>query len=258
MKKRISVSLFRIVKWLIWLFYPKIQVVGAENLPGEPAVIVGNHCLMNGPICAEIHFPVERYTWCVGEMMHLKEVPGYAFEDFWSRKPRRSRWFYRLLSYIIAPLSVLLFNNANTIPVYRDMRMMSTFRSSIARMQEGASIVIFPEHDQKHNHIVHQFQEGFVNIAQLYYKKTGRELSFVPLYIAPRLKKMFLGKPIRYCAANPMDQERRRICDYLMNEITQIAVSLPRHRVVPYRNIPRKHYPYNIPVEVTSNEKTGC
>jgi len=86
-------------------------------------------------------------------------------------------------------------------------------------------------------------------VAKLYYRKTGKELSFVPLYIAPKLKKMYLGKPIRFCAANPMEEERRRICDYLMREITEIAVSLPEHTVVPYRNIPKKLYPSNIPKE---------
>jgi len=34
-----------------------------------------------------------------------------------------------------------------------------------------------------------------------------------------------------------------------MREITEIAVSLPEHTVVPYRNIPKKLYPSNIPKE---------
>ena len=108
-------------------------------------------------------------------------------------------------------------------------------------------MVIFPEHDVPHNHIICQFQDKFIDIARLYYKKTGKELCFVPLYIAPFLRKMYLGKPIRFCATNPMDEERKRICDYLMSQITEIACALPEHRVVPYKNIPRKDYPSNIP-----------
>jgi hypothetical protein len=30
-----------------------------------------------------------------------------------------------------------------------------------------------------------------------------------------------------------------------MESITQIAFDLPRHRVIPYRNIPKKEYPFN-------------
>lgn len=255
-KKRIS-PLYKLVKWLVRVFYPKIEVVGAENLPEEPAMIVGNHSQMNGPIACELYFPGSRYTWTAGQMMHLKEVPAYAFQDFWSQKPKYTHWFYKLLSYMIAPLSVLVFNNAQTIGVYRDARIISTFKTTVNRLTEGAHVVVFPEHDQPHNHILCDFQDKFIDIAKLYYKKTGKELSFVPLYIAPRLKKMYLGKPIRFCASNPMDEERRRICDYLMSEITHIACALPVHTVVPYRNIPKKEYPTNIPKEVAVHESTG-
>ncbi|MDO5153720.1 MAG: hypothetical protein Q4D50_10245 [Eubacteriales bacterium] len=254
-EKKIS-PVYRVIKWLVWLFYPKIEVVGEENLPQEEAVIVGNHTQMNGPIACELYCPGKHYTWCAGQMMHLKEVPAYAYQDFWSRKPKGVRWFYKLLSYLIAPLSVCIFNNADTIGVYHDTRILSTFKTTVARLQEGARVVIFPEHDVPHNHILCEFQDKFIDIAKLYYKRTKKELAFVPLYIAPALRKMYLGKPIRFCAANPMEEERRRICEYLMKEITEIACSLPEHRVVPYNNIPKREYPTNLSKEET-HEKTG-
>ena len=69
--------------------------------------------------------------------MHLKEVPAYAFRDFWSQKPKWTHWFYKILSYIITPLAVCIFNNAHTIPVWHDTRLVSTFRTSMQRLQEG-------------------------------------------------------------------------------------------------------------------------
>jgi len=235
--------MYKFIKWLVWVFYPKMEVAGQENLPQEPAIIVSNHAQMNGPIACELYFPGRRYTWCAGQMMHLKDVPEYAFQDFWADKPKYIRWFYRLLSYIIAPLSVCVFNNADTIGVYHDTRIISTFKTTVKRLSEGANVVIFPEHDAPHNQIVCQFQDRFVDVAKLYYKRTGKELPFVPMYIAPDLKGMYLGKPIRYRADNAVEEERRRICEYLMGEITDIARSLPEHTVVPYHNIPRKQYP---------------
>lgn len=248
--------LYRIIKRLVRTFYIKYEVEGMENLPDEPCIVVGNHTQMHGPLASELYFPGYSYTWCAGEMMHLKEVPEYAFTDFWSQKPKYTHWFYKLLSYLIAPLAVCIFNNANTIGVYRDGRIISTFRETVKRLNEGASVVIFPEHDVKYNNIVYEFQEGFVDIARLYYKRTGKELTFVPLYIAPNLHKMYLGKPIRFRSSAPKAEEHARICQYLMDEITQIARSLPEHTVVPYRNIPKKDYPFNIPREVT-HEKAG-
>lgn len=256
MNERKVSPVYKVIKWLVKVFYPKIEVVGVDNLPDEPVMVVGNHTQMNGPIACELYFPGNRYTWCAGEMMHLKDVPAYAYKDFWSNKPKYIRWFYKLLSYIIAPLSVCVFNNAQTIGVYHDARIISTFKQTVQRLQEGSSVVIFPEHDVPHNHIICQFQDKFIDIAKLYYKRTKKELAFVPLYIAPTLKKMYLGKPIRFCAANPMEEERTRICEYLMKEITEIAISLPEHTVVPYNNIPKKDYPSNIPKE-GAYEKAG-
>ena len=189
--------------------------------------------------------------------MHLKAVPEYAFRDFWSQKPKWTHPFYKLLSYVIAPLSVCVFNNARTIGVYHDTRIISTFKNTVKKLQEGKSVVIFPEHDVKHNHIIYDFQDKFIDIAKLYYKKTGKELSFVPMYIAPKLKKIFLGKPIPFRATEPMDAERSRICNYLMAEITAIAEAQPEHTVVPYRNIPKKAYPSNILKENTYEKTCG-
>jgi len=248
--------LFRVTKWLVRVFYIKYEVEGLENLPDEPCIVVGNHTQMHGPLASELYFPGHSYTWCAGQMMNLKEVPEYAFTDFWSQKPQYTHPVYKLLSYLIAPLAVCIFNNANTIGVYRDGRIITTFKETVKRLNEGASVVIFPEHDVKYNNIVYEFQEGFVDIARLYYRRTGKELAFVPLYIAPKLHKMYLGKPIRFNAAAPKGEEPKRICSYLMDEITQMARSLPEHTVVPYRNIPKKYYPSNLSKEVP-HEKAG-
>lgn len=235
-----------------------MELVGTENLPEEASIIVGNHSQIHGPLACEMYFPGKRYTWCAGQMMHLKEVPKYAFQDFWSQKPKYTHWFYKILSYLIAPLSVFVFRNANTIAVYKDSRVVATFKNTISKLQEGANVVLFPEYDKKFNHILYDFQDKFIDVARLYYKKTGLELAFVPMYVAPNLRKMYLGKPIRFCAANPMEQERSRIRHYLMTEITEIACSLPQHTVIPYRNIPKRDYPSNIRREVASSEKAGC
>lgn len=244
-EKKKGAKVYAIIRWLVKCFYPKMAVVGEENLPDEPVIIVGNHSQMNGPIVGELYVPGEPYIWCAGEMMHMKDVPEYAFRDFWSGKPKWLQPGYKLLSYIIAPLSVCIFNNARTVGVYHDSRILSTFKNTVKLLQDGKSIVIYPEHNAEHNHIVCDFQVKFVDVAKLYYKKTGKELAFVPMYIAPRLKMLCFGKPTRFDATASMDAERSRICEYLMDEITAIAEGLPVHTVVPYNNIPKKDYPKN-------------
>lgn len=249
--------LYKIIKKTIWFFYPKIRVEGQENLPDEPAIIVGNHTQLHGPIVAELYCPGDHYTWCAGQMMHKEDVAEYAFQDFWSQKPGYTHWFYRIAAHLITPLSVCIFNNANTIGVYHDTRIIGTFKNTVKCLQEGANVVIFPEHDVKYNHIVYDFQDKFIDVAKLYYKRTGKEVCFVPLYIAPKRRSIHFGKPIRFRADAPAEQERQRIKSYLMEEITQVACALPEHTVVPYRNIPKKDYPTNIPKE-DNHESAHC
>ena len=251
-----TTRIYRVLRFFIRLFSPKYTLRGTEHLPAGPCVIVGNHSQMFGPIAAELYTPGKHDVWCAGEMMTWKEVPAYAYRDFWSKKPRAFRWFYKLLSYAITPLAVCLFNNAHTVPVYHDTRLITTYRRSIERLEAGSSIVIFPEHYDEHNNIVHDFQDKFVDLARFYYKKSGKELLFVPVYIAPQLSLMCFGEPVRFDAAAPIAGERRRICDALMDRITDIALSLPEHTVVPYPNIPKREYPKNIPLEVKCHEKT--
>lgn len=239
---KLSRLIFIIVRWLVRLFYGKTEIVGAEKLPKTNAIVVANHSQMNGPIVGELFMPENCYIWCAGQMMKAREVPGYAYADFWSEKPKWTRPFFKVLSYIIAPLASCLFNNARTVAVYRDSRVISTFRETVGLLKEDKNILIFPEKNETHNNILYKFQESFVDVAKLYYKRTGTELTFVPMYIAPKLRKTYIGKGITYNGKSNTDEERTRIAQYLSSEITEMARNLPEHTVIPYRNVPKKNY----------------
>ncbi len=250
MGKRISALLYRFIRFMVWVFYPKTKVEGLEHLPEGPCLVVGNHAQMHGPIACELYFPGKHFTWCAGEMMRLREVPDYAFRDFWRDKPRTIRWLFRLFSYLIAPIAVCVFNNAGCIAVNRDVRVMSTFRETLQRLREGGRVIIFPEKDSPGNGILWEFQDRFVDVARMYWRQTGEALSFVPLYVAPARRTLYLGEALTFDPAGEAAGERQRIARGLSDAITGLARSLPRHRVVPYRPMPKKQYPYNDASEV--------
>ncbi len=237
--------LFRVLRWFVLRLTPEYRLYGTDQLPEEPCVLVGNHSQMYGPLAAEFYMPRRHYTWCVGEMMNRQEVPAYAYEDFWPRKQKGLRWYYRLLSHLVAVPLPYILTNAHTIPVYHDARVMTTFRKSVGQLQSGADIVIFPESHQPYNGILWHFQEHFTDLAKLYYRKTGSAVCFVPMYVAPKLGSIHFGEPVRYCPEAPDGAERKRICEAMMTSITEIAVSLPEHTVIPYPNIPKREYPLN-------------
>ena len=160
-------------------------------------------------------------------------------------KPKALHWFYHLLSHVIAPLAEYVFTHANTIPVYHDARVITTFRQSIQRLQEGADIVIFPESYDPYSGIIWKFHEHFADVAKLYCSRTGEAVCFVPMYTAPRLAGLYFGEPVRYNPEAPEEEERKRICRAMQEAITGLAKTLPEHTVVPYVNIPKKEYPKN-------------
>ena len=238
-------ALYKFLYKIVGLVYRPFTVVGRENLPAESCVIVGNHSQLHGPLGMEFYAARPRFTWCNHEMMSFKEAPNYTFTDFWSKKPASVRWLFKIVSYLIAPLCVLLFNNAKTIPVYHDNRLLETFRQSVKRLEEGNDVVIFPECYTPHNNIVYDFQKGFAETALFYRRKTGRDLSFVPMYLCPARREIHYGKPVTFDSSKPPKEETEAVRVYLMDAITAMAVALPRHRVVPYPNKPKKEYPYN-------------
>ncbi|MCR5311687.1 MAG: hypothetical protein K6E32_09790 [Lachnospiraceae bacterium] len=240
---------YRFIRHLVWMFSPKYKIYGEENLPEDgPCVIVGNHSHMYGPIAGELYIPGKHATWCIGDMMDPKTVSAYAYRDFWSKKPLWIRWFFKILSYIIPPIADIVFNSAHTIPVYHDMRIVKTFKETTEELSKGVRVVIFPECYDEYNNIVHMFQNRFIDIAKMYRKKTGKDLTFVPMYLAPLLKRIEFGKPIKFDSEVPAEEERERIAKYLMDEITALAAALPEHTVVPYPNVSKKHYPKSLPI----------
>ncbi len=248
--------LCRLIRKAVDLVYPKMELVGLENIPGEPCVLVGNHSQAHGAIVTEERLPFDHYTWCASQMMDKEEVSDYAFQDFWSDKPKSSQWLFWIISRIIKYPAVYIMTHARTIPVYRDSRCLTTFRRSMEKLQEGFHLVIFPECREEYNHILYEFQDRFIDLARMYYNKTGKSLQFVPMYLAPKLKKIFFGAPIRFDPEAPKAAERQRIKQALMDSITAIAEAQPLHTVIPYRNISPKLYPQNIPCEVSHHEKT--
>ncbi len=238
--------LYHVLKRFVRILTPRYEIVGTENIPDEPCIIAGNHSQAYGPIAVGLYQPGRRAIWCDAEMLDRKKVPDYSYKVFWSEKPGYIRWLYRILGYLIAPLSEYVFNSEYTVPVYRDLRIIGTFHKSVRYLMEGLNIVIFPECYDEHNNIVHEFNQGFVDVASLYYRKTHKDLAFVPLYIAPYLKKMYYGEPVVFDHEAPIEEEHKRICGELMDGITEMAVKLPRHKVVPFPNVPKRNYPENI------------
>lgn len=246
--------MFRFVKWIVYLILPKFKLEGLENLPSEECIIVSNHAQANAPGGFEIYMDEPFSIWCTGEMMNKDEVVEYSYKDFFGYKPKFIRWFFKFLCIIFKPLFLLIFTNAHTIPVYFDARSLATFRKSVNLMLQHYKIIITPETYDKYNNIINSYRSNYIDLGRLYYSKAKKDISFVPCYVCPALKRFYFGKPIYYNSNNDPALERERITKYLMEETTNIAKNLPKHKVTPYENVPKRKYLYNTPVYEITNQ----
>ena len=231
--------IYKICAFFLKFSHRKTQYIGLENLPKEPCIIAGNHAQLHGPINAEFYFPTKKLIWCDGPMMERKEFPKYAYNNFFGGKPNV---FQKMLAHMIAPIITTAFKCADALPVYRDMRIMKTYKATTDILEEGVNVVILPECPEEHNEITNKFNEYFVDVARFYYKHTKKELEFVPMYYCKELKKTLFGTPIKFNVNSPIESERKRICEYLMKQITILAKTLPPHKVIPFNNVKKKDY----------------
>ncbi|HEY8444643.1 MAG TPA: hypothetical protein VIK94_00790 [Bacilli bacterium] len=238
--------IFRIIKRIVCLFYKKYTIVFNTDVETHGHFYISNHAQLHGPLGLYLYFPFRKYIWVIGQMCNRKEVYAYAMDDFWRNKSKYTKWLYKIFAkLIVAPFASFLFNRADTIPVYKDARLRFTMKETIKRLCEGKDIIIFPEGREHYNKFINDFQIHFVDVAKPYYHKTGIKAKFYPVYTCHDLKIVLIGEPIEFDPDNKLDDERRRIINYLQNEITRLGESLPNHRIVPYDNIKKRLYPYS-------------
>ena len=121
--------------------------------------------------------------------------------------------------------------SVESIPVYREnpRKLMLTFRETVAAMEAGDNILIFPENSlstddkryQKEG--VSEFFTGFTMVAQLYYNRTGKAPQFIPLYANKKKRTITFGDALRYDPENNPNDEKERICTTLRDELNRLA-----------------------------------
>lgn len=230
---------YKIVACIVRIFYKKNTYIDLENLPNEPCLIASNHAKLHGPINSELYFPTKKLIWCDGPMMSRKAFPNYAYNNFFGGKVNI---FHRIFANMIAPIVSSIMNDADTLAVYRDMRIVKTYKMTCDALEKGLNVVVLPECPEEYNEITNKFNEYFVDVARFYYKQTKKELKFVPMYYCREQNKMIFGKATKFDSSKSIETERKRICEYLMNEITKLAKTLPVHKVIPFNNVPKKQF----------------
>jgi len=193
---------------------PKFETTWAEPFIDEPCVFIGNHSGAFGPIDMCAHFPFTKncYSWLNHDVMDAKLVPAYVRQDYWW-KP--GCWAEPLLNvtlpYLAAAIMPPVLRSAPGIPVYHDQRVMLTMRQSIRHLKDGRYLIIFPEQPSGYKSHHTWINTGFLHVAPLFYKATGKALRFYPVHIDHRKHTFTIAKPIQYDPDRTLEEQTEDI-----------------------------------------------
>lgn len=225
---------YKFIRGILRLCFPHAENVYEETPGDEPAVFVCNHSAIRGPVMMTLDFKRKHQTWTVSCALDSKEAANYAYHDILFGRTRKPEWFWRMISRIIAKMLPPLLIYSDTIPVYHDKNIIKTFKQSVKALMEGNDLVIFAESPRRYSEFVCNLQEGFIDIARLYYRKSKKAIKFYPVYLEKKNAVISIGKPIAYDPELPLDEQRPIIAEYLRDNIDRLGRALPPHKPVPF------------------------
>ena len=204
--------------------YPKPTIIFSSDLDlSEPVVFVANHEKNYGPCVMQLFFPIEYRPWIINRMLEPDVCSEYIRSEFFEARLNISAPFSTWISKFIEPMLIKVMHSTRPIPVYRQdpRHITQTFNQSIDALLAGENLLVFPENGEvePYSSQVRQFFNGFIYLTKLYYRKTKKRLSFVPVAINPRQHTICVGKAIRYQPESNYQQEQYRICQNLLRQI---------------------------------------
>lgn len=222
----IAKVIYKISRYLLF----RIRVRGRTNIPSgfrrvpvkgtdgrDPMIVVSNHAGTFGPISLITSFPSKIYPWVNHEVTDLRTVARRVQAEFLEAELHLKPPLSSYLGRVIGRVCVALMKGIHAIPVYdRSKRIKSTVEQTLRLLEQGKNILVFPENSLKPiNDALCEFCTGFLHVAKLYFEKTKRAVSFLPVAVNRKVKSILIGKPIRFDATVPFPEEKTRLKELL-------------------------------------------
>ena len=123
------------------------------------------------------------------------------------------------LDFYDVPLRALMQEKMPGVPVYHDNRVIRTFRKSLEYVAQGEHLVIFSEQPAGHGSSEMELNRGFLQVAPLICKRTGKALKFYPVHVDWAARRITVSKPVPYDPALPLKEQEDGIIQALSKSI---------------------------------------
>ncbi|HML48954.1 MAG TPA: glycerol acyltransferase [Clostridia bacterium] len=208
---------FKSVRTLLRLFCPRCATPPLESF-FQPAVYVCHHQNMRGPIATMLWMPIAVHSWSLNTFFDAKVCKRHFQEYTFSKRYGWPKWFSSFAGWAIGRPVTALLRSMGAIPVYRkSVQSIKTVRQSVDALAKKESLIIYPDIDYSSDEAeIGEIYDGFLLVERSYYKRTGKHIPFVPLYVSAKEKTMILGEPIYFEDGDFSEQHpiiRKRIRD---------------------------------------------
>lgn len=212
----------RFAKWAFRTFSRRYTWDITE--PAEPVVYVCRHLNMHGPYTTLKTIPFHVHPLIIHVFFDrkttVKHMTEYTFSARYGRKARKFSLAAHVMSWIAPPL----MHSLQAVPVYRNSsQSIKTIKQGLKYLLKNESLIVYPDIDYTGNYgKPTEIYDGFLLLGDMYYKKTGKRLPFVPLVIDDEARTVTTMAPV--CVTN-FRKEGTGAAEYLKKVINKEEIS---------------------------------
>lgn len=218
--------LYFILKPIVKMAYrkkPKIINLGGEIQ--KEAIVVSNHSAMSGPPTLELYYPVKNCKWGAHEMFgNHKSRMAYMRDILYIKKKHMKPGFKTSFkAWVLAWLNPCMYKGMKNLPTYTDGRLGKTIKTSIKAIDQGYSVIIFPENSNEgYFDVMTEFFPGFVMLAQRYFIEKGKDVPVYPIYTSVNKHIIVIDKPLYVQDYVNQGMNRYQIAEVFKNKVNDL------------------------------------
>ena len=216
---------FRFLKKIMRIFIKEstFTYLGGEKIT-EPTIILSNHVGTSAPLAWELYGKTHMRFWGAAEMNSgLISLYKYQSRVFYHEKKHWNIHLARLFCIIASPLTNMFYKGLNLISTYHDIHFKKTIDESIETLNDGKSLIIFPEiSDKGYLDELEGFHQGFTMLCRVLRRK-GIDAPITVAYYRKNEKRYVIDKPVMLSELFTQDADHGEIANMLCKRCNELG-----------------------------------
>lgn len=209
---------FRFLRGVVRTFTHRMETIWEEPFDGQPAIFCPNHAGALGPIdmCAHFELRDSCIPWFNEAVRDSKQMVAYVRQDHWWKPESKLAGLYNVtLPYMAAAVLPPIIRTVPGIPVYHDMRIMSTLRESAEAIKRGEHLVIFPQMPSEFGKHTPELLNGWLRVCPIIWQRARVAVKLYPVVIDHQAHTITVHKPIAFDPEQKYSEQEKPILSYL-------------------------------------------